>query len=196
MRYGGRLNRIEFTALIDQQANRVRASATILPLYGPTGWSGTCRIGVWGWEDDRLMHAGLLFGEPDAGRWVEVVTTAGPPMPLLIDLRVGVAAARDDFADHRVAERALHAASSPAPERVEIAVDGVPRTFSRWPDEPLGEALGRGWLAILDEVPGLLLRVSGIEPADLALARTGDIEPHLSGTRAQLLAGYDAYNAG
>ncbi|GAA4254194.1 hypothetical protein [Dactylosporangium darangshiense] len=201
MRYGGRLNRIEFTALIDQQANRIRASANALPLYGPTGWGGACRVGAWGWEDERLMHAGLLFGAPEAAAegdraWVEVITTAGPPMPLVIDLRVAVAAARDDFTDHRVAERALRTASSPAPERVGIAVDGVPRQFSRWPDEPLGDSLGRGWLAILDEVPGLLLRASGIEPANLALARVGDIEPHLSGTRAHLLAGYDSYGEG
>src|SRR4051812_35981319 len=87
MRYGGRLNRVEFTALIDQQANRVRASATTLPLYAPVGWSGPCRLGTWGWEDDRLMHAGLHFGFPD-GPWIEVVTTAGPPMPELINLRL------------------------------------------------------------------------------------------------------------
>ncbi|MGI5237270.1 hypothetical protein [Dactylosporangium sp. CA-139066] len=200
MRYGGRLNRIEFTALIDQQANRIRASATTLPLYGPIGWSGPCRLGVWGWEDDRLMHAGLLFGAPErpaggGSGWVEVITTAGPPMPLLIDLRVA-AAAGGAPADRRAAERALRAASSPAPERVTIAVDGVPREFSRWPDEPLGDSLGRGWLAILDEVPGLLLRVSGLEPDGIALARAGDIESHLSGTRAHLLAGYDAFGEG
>jgi hypothetical protein len=203
MRYGGRLNRIEFTALIDQQANRIRASATTLPLYGPAGWNGPCRIGVWGWEHERLMHAGLLFGDrggessdggAGGGPWIEVVTTAGPPMPLLIDLRV--AAAAENPADRRAAERALHIASSPAPQRVGIAVDGVPRPFSRWPDEPLGETAGRGWLAILDEVPGLLLRVSGLTPAEIALARIGDIEPHLSGTRAHLLAAYDAYGAG
>ncbi|WP_426506393.1 hypothetical protein ACPPVO_50645 [Dactylosporangium sp. McL0621] len=193
MRYGGRLNRIEFTALIDQQAGRVRASAATLPLYGPARWSGGCRLGEWGWEDDRLVHAGLLFGDPvDSLRapWVEVITTAGPPMPQLIDLRM--AATGQPRADRRAVERALRAASTPAPERVTISVDGVPREFSRWPDEPLGDSLGRGWLAILDEVPGLLLRVSGLDPAGLALARVGDIEPHLKGTRAHLLAGYDA----
>jgi hypothetical protein len=194
MRYGGRLNRIEFIALIDQQANRVRASATTLPLYGPTGWSGPCRIGAWGWENERLAHAGLLFGEPGAGPWIEVITTAGPPMPELINLRLSAGAAGVDLADDRAAERALRAASSPAPQRIGIAVDGVPRSLSRWPDEPLGEALGRGWLAILDEVPGLLLRAAG--PAELSLARIADIEAHLSGTRAHLLAGYDAYGAG
>ena len=193
MRYGGRLNRIEFTALIDQQANRTRASAATLPLYGPVGWGGPCRLGAWGWEDDRLMHAGLVFGDPGgepAGPWVEVITTAGPPMPQLIDLRM--AAAGVDRSDRRAAERALRAASSPAAQRVTIAVDGVPRPFSRWPDEPLGDELGRGWLGILDEVPGLLLRVSGLTPAELVLARIGDIEPHLTGTRGHLLAGYDA----
>lgn len=194
MRYGGRLNRIEFTALIDQQANRIRASATTLPLYGPVGWNGPCRVGIWGWEDDRLMHAGLLYGT-DGGACIEVVTTAGPPMPLLIDLRMA-AAGHEHPTDRRAAERALRAASTPAPQRVGIAVDGVPHTFSRWPDEPLGDAFGRGWLAILDEVPGLLLRVSGPAPAEISLARVGDIEPHLIGTRAHLLAGYDAYGAG
>ncbi|MFG2043124.1 hypothetical protein [Dactylosporangium sp. NPDC048998] len=194
MRYGGRLNRIEFTALIDQQANRIRASATALPLYGPAGWGGPCRIGVWGWEDERLMHAGLLFGDTAGGPWIEVITTAGPPMPLLIDLRM--AAAGETPGDRRAAERALRAASTPAPQRVGIAVDGVPHPFSRWPDEPLGEAEGRGWLAILDEVPGLLLRASGLTPAELTLARVGDIEPHLTGTRAHLLAGYDEYGTG
>ncbi|WP_432976926.1 hypothetical protein [Dactylosporangium sp. CA-233914] len=210
MRYGGRLNRIEFTALIDQQANRIRASATALPLYGPAGWGGPCRIGAWGWEDDRLMHAGLLFGDPAAGPWIEVITTAGPPMPLLIDLRMSAAQAdRADTAggsavegaegadrrapDRRAIERALRAASSPAPQRVAISVDGLPQPFSRWPDEPLGDPPGHGWLAILDEVPGLLLRVSGLLPAGITLARVGDIEPHLTGTRAHLLAGYDAY---
>ena len=196
MRYGGRLNRIEFTALIDQQANRVRASATTLPLYGPAGWSGPRRLGAWGWEDERLMHAGLLFGEPGAGAWAEVITTAGPPMPLLIDLRMAAAAAAEDMADRRAAERALRAASRPASERVDVALDGVPRQCSRCPDEPLGDSLGRGWFAILDEVPGLLLRASGLEPGELALARVGDVEPHLSGTREQLLAGYDSYGNG
>ncbi|MEV6924327.1 hypothetical protein AB0M46_07450 [Dactylosporangium sp. NPDC051485] len=193
MRYGGRLSRIEFTALIDQQANRIRASAGALPLYGPAGSGGPRRIGTWGWEDERLNHAGLLFGDPHGdGPWIEVVTTAGPPMPLLIDLRV--AAAGEAPADRAAAERALAAASTPASQRVSIAVDGVPRQFSRWPDEPLGgDAPGRGWLAILDEVPGLLLRVRGPGPAELALARVGDIEAHLTGTRAHLLAGYDAY---
>ena len=207
MRYGGSLNRIEFTALIDQQAGRVRANASTLPLFGPASWTGGCRLGVWGWEDDRLLHAGLLFGagadshmldeggaSVDAGSpWVEVITTAGPPMPQLIDLRM--AASGQSPADRRAAERALRAASSPAPERVTIPVDGVPREFSRWPGEPLGDSLGRGWLAILDEVPGLLLRVSGIEPGDLALVHVENIEPHLLGTRAHLLAGYDAYGS-
>ncbi|WP_433078743.1 hypothetical protein ACQP1P_38225 [Dactylosporangium sp. CA-052675] len=224
MRYGGRLNRIEFTALIDQQAGRVRANAATLPLYGPATWPGPCRLGAWGWEDDRLMHAGLLYGSPEgapltataapalAGAgldapgttvtatapapdspWVEVITTAGPPMPQLIDLRMAATVAART--DRRSVERALRAASTPAPERVTIPVDGVPREFSRWPDEPLGDSLGRGWLAILDEVPGLLLRVSGLAPADLALARVRDVEPHLTGTRAHLLAGYDAYGS-
>ncbi|WP_433049218.1 hypothetical protein [Dactylosporangium sp. CS-033363] len=193
MRYGGRLNRIEFTALIDQQANRIRASVTTLPLYGPAGWPGPCRLGAWGWEDDRLMHAGLHF-EAAAGPWIEVITTAGPPMPQLIDLRMAAAGERPG--DRRALERALDAASSPAGERVAITVDGAPREFSRWPDEPLGEDRGRGWLAILDEVPGLLLRASGVEPKGLALTRVSDIEPHLTGTRAHLLAGYDAYGTG
>lgn len=199
MRYGGRLNRIEFTALIDQQANRIRASAAALPLYGPIGWGGPCRVGAWGWEDDRLMHAGLLYGDTGAGPWVEVITTAGPPMPLLIDLRVAAAreeAVAPEVADRRAAERTLRAASTPAPQRVSIAVDGVPHPFSRWPGEALGDSLGRGWLAILDEVPGLLLRVSGFAPAEVSLARVGDIEPHLTGTRTHLLAGYDAFAEG
>ncbi|GAA2603158.1 hypothetical protein GCM10010399_37600 [Dactylosporangium fulvum] len=195
MRYGGRLNRLEFTALIDQQANRIRASATALPLYGPTGWTGPCRIGAWSWEDDRLMHAGLQFGETVAGgAWIEVITTAGPPMPLLIDVRMA-ANATGAPADRRAAERMLRAASSPAPERVGIAVDGAPKPFHRWPDHSLGPSLGTGWLATLDEVPGLLLRVSGLTPAEISLARVGDPEPHLVGTRAHLLAGYDAYGA-
>ncbi|WP_432829214.1 hypothetical protein [Dactylosporangium sp. CA-092794] len=192
MRYGGRLNRIEFTALIDQQANRTRASAAALPLYGPAGWTGPCRIGAWGWEDERLMHAGLLYGDTASGAWIEVITTAGPPMPLLIDLRMAVAMEKAP-GDRRAAERTLRAASTPAAQRVGIAVDGVPHPFSRWPDEPLGDTLGRGWLAILDEVPGLLLRVCGLTPAEISLARVGDIEPHLTGTRAHLLADYDAF---
>ncbi|MEV8514736.1 hypothetical protein [Dactylosporangium sp. NPDC051484] len=194
MRFGGRLNRIEFTALIDQQANRIRASASALPLYGPAGWNGPCRIGAWGWEDERLAHAGLLFGDPAGGPWVEMITTAGPPMPLLIDLRL--AAMGETPGVRRAAGLALRAASTPAPRRVEIPVDGVPRPLSHWPDEPLGEADGRGWLAILDEVPGLLLRAAGPALAELILARVGDIEPHLAGTRAHLLAGYDEYGTG
>jgi hypothetical protein len=197
MRYGGRLNRIEFTALIDQQANRIRASATTLPLYGPAGWAGPCRIGAWGWEEERLVHAGLLFGDTAGGAWIEVVTTAGPPMPLLIDLRMAASAESRAAAqvrpDRRAVDRQLRAASSPASQRVGISVDGVPRQFSYWPDEPMGEPAGRGWLAILDEVPGLLLRASGLTAGEVALARVGDIEPHLVGTRADLLAGYDAY---
>ncbi|GAA3295921.1 MULTISPECIES: hypothetical protein [Dactylosporangium] len=182
MRYGGRLNRLEFTALIDQQAGRVRASATTLPLYGPVGWSGPCRLGPWGWENDRLAQAGLHFGGPEA--WIEIITTAGPPLPELLNLRLsGSGELPDD-------------GSLDATERITIIVDGTPRECSLWPDEPLGESLGRGWLAILDEVPGLLLRGSGIGPAGIALARTGDIEPLLTGTRDHLLAGYDAFGAG
>ncbi|MER7003539.1 hypothetical protein ABT297_10885 [Dactylosporangium sp. NPDC000555] len=192
MRYGGRLSRIEFTALIDQQANRIRASATALPLYGPAGWGGPRRIGAWGWEDERLAHAGLLFGDPAGGPWVEVITTAGPPMPLLTDLRM--AGAGETQGARRAAVRAPRAA--PAPQRAGIPVDGVSHPFSHWPDEPLGEAEGRGWLAILDEVPGLLLRASGPAPAELMLTRVGDVEPHLAGTRAQLLAGYDEHGTG
>ncbi|GAA0734695.1 hypothetical protein Drose_29005 [Dactylosporangium roseum] len=196
MRYGGRLSRIEFTALIDQQANRIRASAAALPLYGLTGWTGPCRIGAWGWEDDRLMHAGLQFGEAvDGGAWIEVITTAGPPMPLLIDVRMA-ANTTGAPAERRATERMLRAASSPAPDRVGIAVDGAPRQFHHWPDHALGSSLGTGWLAALDEVPGLLLRVSGLTPAEISLARVGDLEPHLVGTRAHLLAGYDASGAG
>jgi len=194
MRYGGRLNRLEFTALIDQQANRIRASATTLPLYGPAGWNGPRRVGAWSWEDDRLMHAGLLFGDATAGSgaWIEVVTTAGPPMPLLIEVRMS-GDEQGAPQDRRAAERRLRAASSPAPQRIGIAVDGTPRPFHYWPDQPLGRALGRGWLATLDEVPGLLLRVFGLTPAEVHLGRVGDVEPHLTGTRTQLLAGYDAF---
>ncbi|WP_238007797.1 hypothetical protein KZZ52_50135 [Dactylosporangium sp. AC04546] len=194
MRYGGRLNRLEFTALIDQQANRIRANATTLPLWGPAGWTGPCRVGAWGWENERLVHAGLLFGDAVAGgAWIEVVTTAGPPMPLLIDVRM--AAADEPPHDGRGFERALRAASAPAPQRVGIAVDGTPKPFDHWPSHSLGRDLGTGWLATLDEVPGLLLRVSGLAPAEVSLTRVGDVEPHLVGTRAHLLAGYDAYGA-
>jgi hypothetical protein len=193
MRYGGRLNRLEFTALIDQQANRIRASAMTLPLYGPVGWNGPCLIGAWSWDDDRLMHAGLLFGDANTdGAWIEVVATAGPPMPLLIEARMA-ADGQGAPQDRRAAERRLRVASSPAPQRVGIAVDGVPRPFHHWPDQPLGASQGRGWLATLDEVPGLLLRVCGLTPAEVHLGRVGDIEPHLVGTRAHLLADYDAY---
>ncbi|MFI5913033.1 hypothetical protein [Dactylosporangium sp. NPDC051541] len=182
MRYGGRLSRVEFTALIDEQAGRVRASAGRLPLYRPVGWSGPCRLGTWGWENDRLLHAGLHFGTPDA--WIEIVTTAGPPMPELINLRLS---SSDEIFDDRALD---------APERMTIVVDGAPRDCSLWPDQPLDESLSRGWLAILDEVPGLLLRAAGVDPAGLALARTGDLEPHLTGTRDHLLAGYDAFGTG
>ncbi|MGI5181820.1 hypothetical protein ACQEVZ_36515 [Dactylosporangium sp. CA-152071] len=190
MRYGGRLNRIEFTALIDQRANRIRASAAALPLYGMAGWSGPCRIGAWTWDEDRLVHAGLTFGDPAAGGgWVEVVTTAGPPLPLLIDMRVAAVMPQPPE-DRKTYERNLRAASTPAPHRVGITVDGVPKPFQRWPDQQV-TAGQRGWLAVLDEVPGLLLRVSNLAPAEIGLARVGDLEPHLVGTRTQLLAGYD-----
>nr|MDT0660254.1 hypothetical protein [Micromonospora sp. DSM 115978] len=192
----GKLGRAAFAALTDRQSATIRGSATDLPLFGPTGWSGPELLGDWSWEDDTLTRAGLIFGDPfgDAGPWIEVVTTRASAEAHLVSLRSAVAFESEPPRDEETYRRITTEAASPARKTVRIAVDDVTRLVRIWPDERLGQGKGVGWFGVVDGQPGLALTCSGMEPGTIRLHRVRDIEPFVAGSRAYVLSRFDEAN--
>jgi hypothetical protein len=191
----GKLGRLAIAAMSVRRIAGIRREAGVLPLYGPTDWSGTRMLGQWGWENGTLSYAGLAYGDPhEDSPWMEVVTTAGPADPYLISLRSAVAFESEPPRDKETHQRITRAASTPATARAEIPVDGVPHVFDVWPDQPLGRGRPRGWYGRRDGAPGLLVICAGQSPEELTLRRVIDIEPFLSGTRRIDLRRYDEAN--
>ncbi|WP_194918244.1 hypothetical protein [Catenulispora rubra] len=80
MRMTGKLSPQEFWQRIDQGEARIRAEASALPLFGIDGWTGPRMTGDWGWENDRLVSAGLAHGDrQDGGAFIQVHTTSDDP---------------------------------------------------------------------------------------------------------------------
>ena len=178
--------------LTDHQIKRMRDDATRLPLYGIPDWSGIRLAGQWGWENETLSYAGLIFGDPAGTKpWIEVTTTNIAAEELRVSVSSGVAFETESPRDEETYRRLVDAASSAPPEIMSIDLNGVHKPFRYWPDEPFGRERGRGWRAVLDGTPGLLIQASGMSAADVRLIRIVDIEPHLAGSREYALAGYD-----
>ena len=197
MKSRGKLGRLAFAALIERKVANIRRDADVLPLYGPTDWSGTRMAGQWGWENGTLACAGLAYGDPfEDYPWIEVVTTAGPADAHLTSLRAAVGFESAPPLDAETHQQVMSAAATPATTRTEIPVDGAPYAFDIWPDEPLGRARPRGWYGLRDGIPGLLVICAGLAPEDLTLRRVTDIEPFLEGTWRVGLHRYDRANRG
>lgn len=80
MQVAGRLSPEEFWVRIAAGEQRMHDSATVLPMYGVQGWSGSLMVGGWGWENGRLVTVGLAHGDPAGdGPSVHVRTTVHDP---------------------------------------------------------------------------------------------------------------------
>jgi len=178
--------------MIDEKHDEIRRSVGLLPLYGLAGSSGLRMIGEWGWSDGVLSTAGLAYGLPTGtGPWVEIVTTAGPAEELVANRRTAIALAVEPPRDSETFQRVVDAVTAEQPGEVTIEVDGVGKTFRYWPQQPVGREGGAGWLAALDEVPGLVVAASRLEPHEVGLVAVADVEPYLAATKEYLLAEYD-----
>jgi hypothetical protein len=171
VRFAGRLSRIEFTGVIDNQHGEIRASVGRLPLYGLADWSGLRLIGPWSWADGVLDTSGLDFGVPrGTDPWAEIISTLRPP--------------EDWVTEQHLAQTLGAEWPVPASAELTIEIDGVPRTFQHWP--------GPTWYAALSGEPGLVIAAAGLDPDDIKLITVTDVEPYLASSRAYLLARYDA----
>jgi hypothetical protein len=135
----------------------------------------------------------LAYGvSTGTGPWAEIVTAAGPADELVANRRTASALAIEPPRDSETLQRVVDAVTAEQPGEVTLEVDGVGKTFRYWPERPGGREGRAGWLAALDEVPGLVIAASGFEPHEVGLVAVADVEPHLAATKDYLLAEYDA----
>jgi hypothetical protein len=179
MRVTRKLGPQELWARIDEGDARIRAEARVVPLFGLDGWTGSRMTGDWGWENDRLVVAGLEHGDRQGGGlWVHVQTTSGDPEQVAFDHRMSVqlAATRPD----RYPAVRDRLAADPG-TRVVVTVENTPCEFRLWRDDA-------GWTAAARHGDAGLV-VEGPAAADITqvrLVRVTDIEPYIAGRRAWL----------
>ena len=180
MQYAGRLSPEAFWAHYEHMEERIRATATVLPTYAPSGWMGLRMIGDWEWENDRLVTVGLAHGAPNgAGPTLHVHTTVRDPVADVVSLPMAAAGPPQDKDDVLRRHGEFHAAAG---EPATITVDAAPVSFTVW-----GE-VDQWWAAGHHDGLGLMLEGQRIPVGDIELVRVHDLKPYLAGRRAYLRA--------
>lgn len=178
MQFAGRLSPEEFWERIAAGEQRMRDSATVLPMYGVEGWSGSLSVGNWEWENDGLVTVGLAHGGPSGqGPSVHVRTTVHDPGTTVASrgiTHLGPPREGGDF------PRARGEADVGATSHVNIPVNGVPVRFQ------VRHEGNVWWGAAQQDGYGLVVEARDMDVDRLALVRVEDIEPYLAGRRAQL----------
>lgn len=161
-----------------QMEVRIRATATLLPCYGLTGWSGLGMVGDWEWENDHLVTVGLAHGAPDGtDPMLHVHTTVRDPSADVASLRMAAAGPPRDETDTLRRRQAFDAGDDES-AMIEVGAAGV--RFAVWRD---GD---RWWAAGHHGEHGLVLEARRIPTSDVGLERVYDLDPYIDGRRAYL----------
>ncbi len=174
----GALSPEQFWTKMTELDDRMRASATLMPLYGVAHWTGSITTGDWTWDNGRLVTVGIVHGDPfGTGRYVHVPTTSDDAESVVSDLHMAAHAGTPDQEQFlALLQRLAGSPTTPA----DITVDGGVECFTRWDDDDRWYAAGRhGDHAVV-------LEARDVAPDQINLTRVADIEPYLAGRREQL----------
>lgn len=163
MHFGGRLTPEQFWQHMSDLDAGIRAAFPSFPVYGLPAWPASRMLAEWGYSNDVLTTAGLLYGDPDSS-YVHVRTTIGNTLDEALSAHATV------LGDLPPGEPASQWTTT-------VPVDGEPVEFTTW------SAADRFIAAAPTRV---VLEWRGVDPATFALARIDDLEPYLEGRHAYI----------
>jgi hypothetical protein len=174
MRAIGRMTPDEFWHSMAEIDDRIRASADVLPLYAVADWSGTRMVGEWGFENGQLTSVGLWHGDPKSTEaFVQTRTTVD-------DVRDAVAALRTQTRAEAADDIPEWIEPVDADLSVVLSVDGALHDCELWRD-------GSRWYAARRyDGHALIVEARGIDPGDVRIVGTRDVEPYLDGRRSRI----------